>query len=118
MTDFSRKHCVPCEGGIKPYTINEASFFLSKLNKWAMDDAGKIIWKTFFFKNFYETINFVNQVANMAHAEDHHPEMIVNYNNCKISYTTHAILGLSENDFICASKIDEMLVKSKTPMAT
>jgi 4a-hydroxytetrahydrobiopterin dehydratase len=69
----------------------------------------KTIGKTFAFKDFYQTMSFVNAVAWLSNQEDHHPELKIGYNTCQIEYTTHAIHGLSKNDFICAAKIDALL---------
>jgi 4a-hydroxytetrahydrobiopterin dehydratase len=71
--------------------------------------AGTIISKTYKFKNYYETMAFVNATAWISHREDHHPDLAVGWGQCTVSYTTHAIGGLSENDFICAAKIDALL---------
>ena len=81
---------------------------LSQLTKWSLQDATQCIERTFRFKNYYETMAFVNAVAWIAHQEDHHPDMVVGYNRCLVRYTTHAVKGLSENDFICAAKIDTL----------
>ena len=76
------------------------------LNGWKLRD-GMII-KTYAFKNYYQTMAFVNATAWISHREDHHPDMTVGYNKCRVKYTTHAIKGLSENDFICAAKLDAL----------
>jgi 4a-hydroxytetrahydrobiopterin dehydratase len=67
------------------------------------------IERTFTFKNYYETMAFVNAVAFISHQEDHHPDMEVGYKTCKVRYFTHSIKGLSENDFICAAKVDKLI---------
>lgn len=84
-----------------------AEGYLAKLPGWEYRD--NWIVKTFTFKNFHETMAFVNAVAFIAHREDHHPDLEVGYKACKVKYTTHAIQGLSINDFICASKIEKLL---------
>jgi len=89
---------------LDPVTANN---LLTKLNGWQIVD--NKISKTFSFKNFYQTMGFVNAVAWIANREDHHPDMIVSYHSCQVTYSTHAINGLSENDFICAAKIDTLL---------
>ena len=76
------------------------------LDNWRRYD--HLINKTFRFKDYYQTIAFVNAVAWLSHAEDHHPELTVGYNSCQVEYTTHSIHGLSENDFICAAKVDAL----------
>lgn len=110
MTDtynLSERRCQPCEGGIPPIDPATASNLLTKLNGWQIID--NKISKTFSFKNFYQTMSFVNAVAWIANREDHHPDMVVSYHSCQVTYSTHAINGLSENDFICAAKIDTLL---------
>lgn len=104
MDTLSGKHCKPCEGGMPPLTDAKADSLIQELDGWQRS-AG-LIGKTFRFKNYYETMAFVNAVAWMAHREDHHPELAVGYNSCRVEYTTHAVHGLSENDFICAAKVD------------
>ena len=98
------KQCKPCEGGVPLLSSDEISLLLSQLDGWQLTD--KIISKSFTFKNYYQTMAFVNATAWISHREDHHPDITVGYNQCRIEYTTHAINGLSENDFICAAKID------------
>ena len=74
--------------------------------EWNSVDGGKGIQRTFSFKNYYQTMAFVNALAWVAHAEDHHPDLTVGYNRCVVNYSTHSVGGLSENDFICAARID------------
>jgi len=100
------KQCKPCEGGVPPLSSDEASVLLSQLDGWQLID--KIISKNFTFKDYYQTVAFVNATAWISHREDHHPDITVGYNQCRVEYTTHAINGLSENDFICAAKIDKL----------
>ncbi|OUD14974.1 4a-hydroxytetrahydrobiopterin dehydratase [Thioflexithrix psekupsensis] len=110
MSDLASQHCKVCEGGVSPLTPQEASRLLNKLaQQWQLSDDGREIMRTFQFKNFYETMAFVNAVAWIAHREDHHPELTVGYKTCVIHYSTHALNGLSENDFICAAKIDALV---------
>lgn len=106
MNDLTQKKCKPCEGGVAPLAPDTASKLLQQLDGWQLQD--KQINKRYAFKNYYQTMAFVNAVAWVSHQEDHHPDMIVGYNCCDIIYTTHAIGGLSENDFICAAKIDKL----------
>jgi 4a-hydroxytetrahydrobiopterin dehydratase len=100
------KRCKPCEGGVPPLTEDKAKELLRQLDHWGLGD--KRIGKTFEFRNYYEVMAFVNAVAWMTHREDHHPDMTVGYNTCRVEYSTHAIGGLSENDFICAAKVDAL----------
>ena len=106
MNELARKKCKPCEGGIAPLTREQAAPMLKGLQGWSLD--GKSISKTYRFKNYFETMAFVNAAAWISHREDHHPDMLVGYSECRVSYVTHAIDGLSENDFICAAKLDAL----------
>ena len=104
MNDLARKKCKPCEGGVAPLTPQQVAPMLKGLQGWALD--GGMIAKTYHFKNYYETMAFVNAVAWIAHREDHHPDTIFGYNRCRVEFSTHSIGGISENDFICAAKIE------------
>jgi 4a-hydroxytetrahydrobiopterin dehydratase len=104
--DLSQKKCKPCEGGTKPLNRVMVEGYLAGLPGWE-EVQGEIV-KTFTFKNYYQTMAFVNAVAWIAHQEDHHPDLEVGYKTCKVKYTTHAIGGLSENDFICAAKVEQL----------
>ena len=106
MTELAQRRCIPCEGGVPTLTQNAAETLLKSLPGW--DLAGKQIARTYQFKNYYETMAFVNAAAWISHREDHHPDMLVGYNQCTVKYWTHAIDGLSENDFICAAKLDAL----------
>lgn len=87
----------------------EAQALLAQLDSgWALSEQGDRISKDFLFKGFYRTMAFVNAVAWIANSENHHPDLEVGYNHCRVTYTTHAIDGLSENDFICAAKVDAL----------
>jgi 4a-hydroxytetrahydrobiopterin dehydratase len=111
MSDLSSRKCVPCEGGIAPLTADATQQMMRKLAQgWQIDTDGKAIRRELTFKNFYRTMSFVNAVAHIANTEDHHPDLELGYNYCRIKFSTHAIGGLSENDFICAAKIDELRV--------
>jgi len=106
VCDLSKGRCKPCEGGVPPLADDEAATLLGQLDGWLRQ--GNLIGKTFRFKNYHETMAFVNATAWISHREDHHPDLVVGYSQCSVSYTTHAIGGLSENDFICAAKIDAL----------
>ncbi len=90
-------------------SADEARAMLAQLSGWTLSDDGKTLCQDFRFKDYYQTMAFVNAVAWIAHREDHHPDLEVGYNHCLVHYSTHAIGGLSENDFICAAKIDALL---------
>ncbi|BBL34071.1 putative pterin-4-alpha-carbinolamine dehydratase [Nitrosomonas stercoris] len=108
VCDLTARKCKPCEGGVPPLTEEEANNLLQQLGQdWQLMD--NKISRTLSFKNYYQTMAFVNAVAWISHQEDHHPDMLVGYNQCRVEYTTHAIGGLSENDFICAAKVDMLL---------
>ena len=104
--DLTSKRCKPCEGGMPALSQPEADKLVKQLDGWEKYD--HLIGKTFHFKNYYQTIAFVNAIAWMSHHQDHHPDLTVTYNSCHVEYTTHAIHGLSENDFICAAKVDTL----------
>ena len=106
VCDLSKGKCKPCEGGVPPLTAAEIKSNLAQLSGWEVVN-GEIA-KTYTFKNYYETMAFVNAAAWISHREDHHPDIEVGYNKCRVRYMTHAINGLSENDFICAAKIDAL----------
>ena len=107
--DLTQKHCKACEGGVNPLSLKEAEFLLKKVPEWVINAEGKELARTYSFKNYYHTMAFVNALAYMAHTENHHPDLEVSYNKCKVRYSTHAIGGLSENDFICAAKSDAII---------
>jgi len=106
MNELTAKKCKPCEGGVAPYSAREAQDMLKQLKGWIIEE-GKLV-KVYPFTNYYQTMAFVNALAWISHREDHHPDLIVGYNKCRIEYMTHAIGGLSENDFICAAKCDAL----------
>ena len=108
MQDLTKKHCVPCEGGTKPLEKEEIAKYLTLLKTpWTVAD-NKEIQRTFKFKDFVKAIDFVNKIAKIAESEGHHPDITINYNKVKIVLSTHAIGGLSTNDFILASKIEKI----------
>ena len=110
MTDLLNKKCVPCEGGVKPFDISEIHKYQKKVDGWNISKDIKNIYfleKKFNFKNFLESQNFVNQVGKISEIEGHHPDISFGWGYAKVTITTHAIEGLSENDFILAAKIDK-----------
>jgi 4a-hydroxytetrahydrobiopterin dehydratase len=104
--DLKARHCRPCEGGTPPLPEAVITEMLGRLEGW--EYAGGKIVRLFHFKNWCQTMAFVNAVAWIAHRENHHPDLEVGYGSCRVSYTTHAIGGLSENDFICAAKVEAL----------
>ncbi len=107
VCDLSQQRCSPCEGGISPLDASTVQARLAELPGWSLN--GKFIEKTFEFRNHHEAMAFVNALAWISHREDHHPETVIGYRDVTVRYWTHAIGGLSENDLICAAKVDKLL---------
>ena len=109
ISDLASKHCIPCEGNVKPLSRNEGNELLKNIdNGWKLEN-DELISKNFVFENFDEAMNFINQVAEIAENEGHHPDIkLHNYKEVLITIQTHTISGLTENDFILASKINEI----------
>src|SRR5688572_9212659 len=105
MSDLIRKRCEPCTLGTSALDAARVKQLLGELQGWSLAADGKHISRTFAFKNFHETMAFVNALAWVAHREDHHPDLEVSYKHCLVRYNTHTVGGLSENDFICAAKL-------------
>ncbi|MDA0237771.1 MAG: 4a-hydroxytetrahydrobiopterin dehydratase [Proteobacteria bacterium] len=99
-----KQKCKPCEGGVDPIPETQVHLMLNGLSGWSYTE--NRISKEYKFKDHYQTLAFVNALAWISHREDHHPNLSVGYKTCNVSYTTDAINGLSENDFICAAKVD------------
>jgi 4a-hydroxytetrahydrobiopterin dehydratase len=109
VTELVERRCQPCEGKVAAYTADEAKAELKQLSAdWRLIEDGKAIKREFSFRDFYRTMSFVNALAHVANIEGHHPDLELGYNYCRVRYSTHAIGGLSENDFICAAKIDRI----------
>ncbi|MBI4010504.1 MAG: 4a-hydroxytetrahydrobiopterin dehydratase [Candidatus Aenigmarchaeota archaeon] len=106
--DLTKKHCVPCEGGVPPMSKEETEKYLKEVKGWQL--VGNKIEKDLKFRNFKKAMVFVNRVAGLAEKEGHHPDILVySWNKVKLITYTHAIGGLSENDFILAAKIDKII---------
>ena len=111
MSDLAEKKCIPCEGGIPSFKIDEIHKYLKKVDGWDItEDKNKIFFliKKFKFENFIKSQNFVNEVGKISEDEGHHPDISFGWGYAEIKITTHAIKGLSENDFILAAKIDKV----------
>lgn len=109
MSDLTAKKCKPCEGGVNPLSRAEAQTLMQQLQpEWKLADDSKSLHREWKFKNFYHTMSFVNAAAHIANVEDHHPDLEAGYGYCRMKFSTHAIGGLSENDFICAAKVDAL----------
>jgi len=111
MSDLKSKHCESCEGIGAALNPEQIKHLMPQLaDDWNVIMDGNAIKKSFAFKNFYETMAFVNAIAWIANTENHHPDLAVGYNYCHVTFTTHALNGLSHNDFICAAKIDGLIL--------
>ena len=112
MSNLKDKKCVPCEGGVIPFDISEIHKYQKKVDGWEIvqnDEKVYLLEKKFKFKNFLESQKFVNEVGKVSEEEGHHPDIMFGWGYAKINITTHAIKGLSENDFILAAKIDQLI---------
>jgi len=110
MSDLTSKKCVPCEGGVSSLDLSEIHKYQKKVDGWDVKSNEKKIYfleKNFKFKNFIESNKFINKVGEISEQEGHHPDILFGWGYARISITTHAIEGLSENDFILAAKIDQ-----------
>jgi 4a-hydroxytetrahydrobiopterin dehydratase len=107
---LAARKCAPCEGGVPALTGAEARSLMHEIDgDWKLAPDSKSLTRSLKFKDFYRTMSFVNALAHVANVEDHHPDLEIGYGYCRITYSTHAIGGLSQNDFICAAKIDRIL---------
>jgi 4a-hydroxytetrahydrobiopterin dehydratase len=109
MSDLATKHCAACTAETPRVAPDDVKRMLTGLPGYKADMLVGSISKVYEFSDFYETMAFVNALAYIAHVEDHHPELAVSYNRCAVTFSTHAIGGLSENDFICAAKIEALV---------
>ena len=111
MDDLTNKKCVPCEGGVTAFDKSEIHKYQKKVDGWDVVKNQNIylLEKKFIFKNFLESQNFVNEVGKVSEQEGHHPDISFGWGYAEIKVTTHAIKGLSENDFILAAKIDQLI---------
>lgn len=106
--ELNQKKCIPCEGGVAALTTDESNRLLSQLSGWRIDAPVAELRKRFKFPSFMDTIAFVRRMADLAEAEGHHPDFCVRFTVLDVSLSTHAIGGLSENDFVLAAKIDQL----------
>ena len=102
------KACKPCEGGAPSLSNSKSDKLMAQLRGWQR--YGHLIRKTYQFNDYYQTMAFVNAIAWVSHREGHHPDLKVTYNSCQVDYTTHAAHGLSENNFICAAKVEALFL--------
>lgn len=107
MTELSLQQCSNLTDKDTALNQEKASFYLRQLEpQWQLNKAAQTISYTYKFKNYYQTMAFVNVIAQIAHQQNHHPDLLVSYNSCTVTYSTHSVAGLSFNDFICAAKIN------------
>jgi 4a-hydroxytetrahydrobiopterin dehydratase len=109
MSELTERRCKACETGTPTLDPRQAGVLLKQLDPgWSIVEDGKALKRAFRFEDFYRTMAFANAVAWIANAEDHHPDLELGYNYCRVRFSTHSIGGLSDNDFICAAKIDAL----------
>lgn len=106
--ELAGRSCKACQGQVSKLDDAQVRQYLTELPDWTLSDSE--IDRTYHFKNYYETMAFVNAIAWVAHHEDHHPDLEVGYNKCTVRYSTHSVGGLSESDFICAAKVDALFM--------
>lgn len=108
MSALEQQHCITVEQGLTLLDSKQVADYLTQLDDWQRNKEGSAIEKEFRFRDFYQTIAFVNAIAWIANRENHHPDLQVGYNRCLVRYSTHDVDGLSINDFICAARIDTL----------
>ncbi len=114
MSDLTKKKCVPCEKGLPPLSVAEIQKLLPQVPDWTLNADGKRIRREWRVRDFVEAIGFFHRIAEIAEAEDHHPDLhLAGYRNVTIEIWTHAVGGLTENDFILAARIDRVQVELK-----
>ena len=108
MANLASLECKPIPKGTPPLGLEQATELLLEIPDWSLTNSSTTISREFRFKDFHQTMAFVNAVAEIAHQTDHHPDLEVSYNRCRVNFSTHSIGGLSDNDFICAARIDSL----------
>ena len=106
LVPLAQARCLPLKGSQHKLTQARVAELIVAVRGWTLVEDSHAISKTFHFDNYYQTMAFVNALAYMAHQQDHHPDLGVHYNRCVVRYSTHDVVGLSENDFICAARAD------------
>ena len=109
MTELTEKHCKACEGGADALDSSRIQALLLQVEGWHLSEDSQSIQRRFEFKGFYKTVAFINAMAWIANQEGHHPDFSAGYNFCEVTFTTHELGGLSENDFICAARVNALL---------
>lgn len=102
------RSCQSLPKGSPALDSKQAANLLNEVSGWKMNTQQQIIQREFKFRNFYQTVEFLNAVAWIANQQDHHPDLEVSYNRCNVTFTTHSVGGLSENDFICAARVNAL----------
>ncbi|MFV2003971.1 MAG: 4a-hydroxytetrahydrobiopterin dehydratase [Gammaproteobacteria bacterium] len=111
MNDLSSQQCSNLSADDSTLNDEQASLYLQQLDpQWSLNKKDKTISNTYTFKNYYQTMAFANVIAQIAHQQDHHPDLLISYNRCTVTYSTHSVGGLSVNDFICAAKINAAVI--------
>jgi 4a-hydroxytetrahydrobiopterin dehydratase len=114
MINLLKKKCSPCEGGMEPLPKKQVDLLLKEIPEWKCNSAGSAIYREYVMKNFLFAIDLVNKIAQVAESEDHHPDIhLTGYRRLRIELSTHAIGGLSENDFIVAAKVNQLPAELK-----
>lgn len=108
MMDLAARQCKPCPKGTPALSLEQATELLREIPQWSINSSSSAISREFRFKDFHQTMAFVNALAWIAHQTDHHPDLQVGYNRCNVTFSTHSIDGLSDNDFICAARINSL----------
>lgn len=106
---LAAKNCQSLPKGSPALDSQAAGDLLKEIPGWELNESDQTIQREFKFKDFYQTIEFVNALAWIANQQDHHPDLAVSYNRCQVTFTTHSVGGLSENDFICAARVNDLL---------
>lgn len=110
VCDLSNRECVPCKGGVPPMDAEACTAMKAELHPdWALDDAAKVLSRRFGFKGFAKAVQMANLAAWLGDRQGHHPDIAFGWGYCTVNFTTHEIGGLSENDFICAAKLDRIV---------
>lgn len=112
LADLAAQSCKPRSGDEHRLSAERLDAALAVLSGWKAVDEREAIEKTFKFEDYYRTLAFVNALAFIAHREDHHPDLSVHYNRCVVRYSTHDVGGLSENDLICAAKVEQLVASA------
>ncbi|MBS0350569.1 MAG: 4a-hydroxytetrahydrobiopterin dehydratase [Proteobacteria bacterium] len=107
--ELSSKRCLACEGGVAPLQPSEIKQLLQQIPNWNLSEKEDSVWRRFEFKGFQKTVFFINALAWIVNQENHHPTLEVGYDYCIVRFTTHFVKGLTQNDFICAAKIDKLI---------